>query len=65
MNNIDILSRDKIDNETEKFLMKYRPNALKEATKLDLEALTEKQKLVKLCAWLQTVRKSIRNNIIN
>lgn len=41
MNNIDILSRDKIDNETEKFLMKYRPNALKEATKLDLEALIE------------------------
>lgn len=41
MNNIDILSRDKIDNEAEKFLMKYRPNALKEATKLDLEALIE------------------------
>lgn len=41
MNNIDILSRDKIDNEAEKFLMKYRPKALKEATKLDLEALIE------------------------
>lgn len=33
--------------------------------KWDFSALTEKQKLVKLCAWLQTVRKSIRNNIIN
>lgn len=41
MNNIDILSRDKIDNEAEKFLMKYRPKALKKATKLDLEALIE------------------------
>lgn len=41
MNNIDILSRDKIDNEAEKFLMKYRPNALKKATKLDLETLIE------------------------
>ena len=32
--------------------------------KWDFAALTKKQKLVKLCAWLQTVRKSIRNNII-
>ena len=32
--------------------------------KWDFSALSEKQKLVKLCAWLQTVRKSIRNNII-
>lgn len=33
--------------------------------KWDFAALTDKQKLVKLCAWLQTVRKSVRNNIIN
>lgn len=42
MNKIDILSRIQIDDEAEKFLMKYRPNALKEATKLDLETLIEK-----------------------
>ena len=41
MNRIDILSRSQIDNEAEKFLKKYRPNALAEATKLDLETLIE------------------------
>ena len=41
MNKIDILSRIQIDDEAEKFLMKYRPNALKEPTKLDLETLIE------------------------
>lgn len=41
MNKIDILSRVQIDDEAQKFLMKYRPNALKEPTKLDLETLIE------------------------
>lgn len=41
MNKVDILSRTQIDNEAENFLMKYRPNALKKATKLDLETIIE------------------------
>lgn len=41
MDKIDILSRDQIDNEVEKFLIKYRPSALKKATKLDLENIIE------------------------
>lgn len=41
MNNIDFLSRKQIDIEAENFLQKYRPNALKKATKLDLEKLIE------------------------
>ena len=39
MDKVDILSRTQIDDEAKKFLIKYRPNALKEATKLDLENL--------------------------
>ena len=41
MDKVDILSRTLIDDEAKKFLIKYRPNALKEATKLDLENLIE------------------------
>ena len=41
MDKVDILSRTQIDDEAKKFLIKYRPNALKEATKLDLENLIE------------------------
>ena len=33
--------------------------------KWDFATLTDRQKLVKLCTWLQTVRKSIRNNMFN
>lgn len=41
MDKVDILSRTLIDDEAKKFLIKYRPDALKEATKLDLENLIE------------------------
>ena len=41
MNNRDILSRAQIDDEAENFLIKYRPDALKKATKLDLENIIE------------------------
>lgn len=41
MDKVDVLSRKQIDVEAEKFLMKYRPNALSKPTKLDLESLIE------------------------
>ena len=41
MNNRDMLSRAQIDDEAENFLIKYRPDALKKATKLDLESIIE------------------------